>query len=75
MQVTISLRSGAEIERLHSAAYSFAETRADGLRPAVRIADARFGLLAHVLTPDEASALAFQRFWSGYRGPGLRLAA
>lgn len=75
MQLTIALRSSAEIERLHSAAYSFAETRADGLRPGIRVAEARFGLAAHVLTPDEAYALAFQRFWTSYRGPALRLAA
>lgn len=75
MRITIPLRSAAEIERLHTAVYSYAETRADGLRPSI-VADGGGALLAaHILLPDEQSAQAFRRFWTGYRDRRLSVAA
>jgi hypothetical protein len=67
MRITVPLRHAAEIERLHTAAYRFAETRPDGLRPAIVAESGGAFLMAHVVLQDEDAARAFSSFWYGYR--------
>jgi hypothetical protein len=67
MDITVPLRSAAEIERLHTAAYRFAETRHDGLRPHIIPDNDGPMLVAHIRLDDEAAAEAFRAFWFGYR--------
>jgi hypothetical protein len=75
MYVTVPLRSAAEIERLHTAAYRFAETRPDGLRPAIVSVVSEPMAFAQIAVDDEEAASAFHAFWSSYRSRRLDLAA
>jgi hypothetical protein len=75
MDITVPLRSAAEIERLHTAAYRFAETRRDGARPHIVADNDGPMLVAHIKLDDEDAAQAFRAFWSGYRERRNPLAA
>ncbi len=75
MYVTVPLRSAAEIERLHTAAYSFAETRPDGFRPAIISIISEPMAFAQIAVNDEEAGRAFHVFWSSYRSRRLDLAA
>ena len=66
--LTVPLRSASELERLQTAAYRFAETQRDGVRPAVVANSAGAFPIAHVMLKDDEAARAFQTFWSGFRG-------
>ena len=75
MQITILLRSAHEIERLHTAAYRFAETCLDGLRPAIRTDANGAFLVAHITLDTDDAAQAFRTFWSADRSRRFDLAA
>ena len=75
MKITVPLRSAGEVERLHTAAYSFAETRPDGLRPQIATDSGGAFPVAHIMLDDEEAARAFGAFWSGYRNRRFDLAA
>ena len=75
MYVTVPLRGAAEIERLHTAAYSFAETRPDGRRPAIVAVVSEPMPLAQIAVDNEEAGRAFHAFWSSFRSRRLDLAA
>jgi len=75
MRITVPLRTAAEIERLHTAVYSFAETRVDGVRPTVLADSGGAFLTAHIQFKDEEAARAFRSFWFAYRDRRLSAAA
>ena len=75
MRITIPLRSAAEIERLHTAAYSFAETRAGGSRPSVAADTTGAFMVAHIAFDDDQAARDFRLFWFGFRDRRLDRAA